>query len=168
MAKGLATTLRHLMRPSFTDRYPWEPKVLPERSRTSFALPLDENGQPRCKACMLCAKSCPDNAIIIDSAKREDGPGRTLTRFSIDLGLCMYCGLCVESCTSSGLHHTGDFETATAERGETVLVLYDSSGSRASTAPVMEEPTAEEIADVAAIGPDATLGARGGEPANER
>ncbi|HSK48832.1 MAG TPA: NADH-quinone oxidoreductase subunit I [Coriobacteriia bacterium] len=124
LAKGMATVMRHLLKPAVTEGYPWEPKVLPERSRTSFALPLDENGVPYCKSCMLCAKSCPDDAIKIVSEKREDGPGRVLKRFEIDLGLCMYCGLCVENCPSSGLHHTGDFETATAERGDMTLVLY--------------------------------------------
>lgn len=125
MAKGLATTIRHAFRPSFTGPYPWEPKSLPERSRTSFALPVDENGVPLCKSCGLCAKSCPDGAIRLESEKRTDGPGRVLTHFSIDLGLCMYCGLCVEMCPSTGVTHTGNFETATSERAETVLVLYD-------------------------------------------
>ncbi len=61
---------------------------------------------------MLCEKSCPDDAIKIDSEKREDGPGRVLTGFSIDLGRCMYCGICVEQCSTHGLRHTGDFENA--------------------------------------------------------
>ena len=132
LAKGMATVMRHLLKPAVTEGYPWEPKILPERSRTSFALPTDEHGTPYCKSCMLCSKNCPDDAITIVSEKREDGPGRVLKRFEIDLGLCMYCGLCVENCPSSGLHHTGNFETATAERSDMTLVLY-SADSGAST-----------------------------------
>lgn len=141
MAKGMVTTLKHLFRPSFTDAYPFGPKLLPERSRTSFALPLDEDGVPYCKACMLCAKTCPDDAIIIESEKRADGPGRVLTKFTIDLGLCMYCGLCVENCTSSGLHHTGDFETASADKADMTLVLFEATD--VVLAPKLDE-TAEE------------------------
>jgi NADH-quinone oxidoreductase subunit I len=129
MLKGMTTVMRHLVRPPFTEGYPWEEKVLPERSRTSFELPVDEHGVPLCKSCMLCAKSCPDSAITIDAEKREDGPGRVLRRFEIDLGLCMYCGLCVENCTSMGLRFTGDFEKVTAVRSETVLVLFEDAGA---------------------------------------
>jgi NADH-quinone oxidoreductase subunit I len=129
MAKGMVTVMRHLLKPSVTGGYPWETKELPERSRTSFALPLDESGDPYCKSCLLCERSCPDSAIKIESEKRADGPGRELKRFTIDLGLCMYCGLCVEACTSSGLHHTGDFENTVASRDGTILVLFDATAS---------------------------------------
>ncbi len=125
MFKGMATTIRHLFLPTFNADYPNTPKVLPSRSRSSFELPLGDDGAPLCKSCMLCARSCPDSAIIIESSKREDGPGRVLERFVIDLGLCMYCGICVESCGSAGLRHTGAFESATPWLSETTLVLYE-------------------------------------------
>lgn len=125
IAKGMATTIKHLFRKPITYGYPLSaPRQLPERSRMSFALLTDEQGQPQCKSCLLCQKSCPDDAITILSEKREDGPGRELVRFEIDLGRCMYCGLCVEQCTTSGLVHTGDFETCSAERADMTLVLY--------------------------------------------
>lgn len=125
---GMATVMRHLLRPSVTEPYPWGPRTLPERSRTSFALTLTEDGAPLCRSCMLCVRGCPDDAIRIDAEKRADAPGRDLVRFEIDLGLCMYCGHCVENCPSAGLSFTGDFETATAARHETVLVLYERAG----------------------------------------
>lgn len=129
LVKGMATTLRHAFAPSFTDPYPWEPKSLPERSRTWFSLPLHEDGTPVCKACGACAKTCADGAIVLGSEKREDGPGRRLTSFEIDLGLCMYCGLCVENCPTGGLIHTGEFETATHRREDTTLVLFEEGRS---------------------------------------
>lgn len=124
IAKGLASTMRRMLRPPVTLAYPDAERILPERSRTSFALSLDDDGVPACKACSVCAKNCPDDAITIHSEKREGAPGRVLTRFEIDLGLCMYCGLCVENCPTMGLRHTGDFESATHRRDMTTLVLY--------------------------------------------
>jgi NADH-quinone oxidoreductase subunit I len=143
MAKGMATTLRHMLRPSITGKYPWGPRPLPERSRMSFALEFDEHGEPRCKACLLCEKSCPDGAIRITSEKNEDGPGRVLTGYEIDLGLCMYCGICVESCTSSGLRHTGDFETCAPTRDAMTLVLYRAQGR--PHAPLDETPAGADV-----------------------
>lgn len=131
MAKGMVTTLKHFLRPAVTEQYPTVKRTLPERSRTMFVLPLDEGGLPACKACMLCAKSCPDGAITMESEKRADGPGRVLTHYSIDLGLCMYCGICVENCPSQGVAFTGDYERATADKGETRVVLFAAEPSAA-------------------------------------
>ncbi len=92
IAKGMVTTFKHLFKPTFTIQYPNVKRQLPERSRMSFALGIDESGAPQCKACLLCEKSCPDDAITIESERREGAPGRVLKEFSIDLGRCMYCG----------------------------------------------------------------------------
>lgn len=140
MAQGLVTTFKHLLRPAITLRYPDVKTVLPERSRTSFVLPLSEDGAPLCKSCGVCAKNCPDNAIVIESEKNPDGPGRVLTKFTIDLGTCMYCGICVENCPSMGLAHTGDYETATHLKDETILVLFDSTVAHESGAEQAEQP----------------------------
>lgn len=130
IARGMATTFKHLLRPSITYGYPWRKRELPPRSRMSFELLLGEDGEPQCKSCLLCAKSCPDNAITIESEKRADGPGRELTRFTIDLGRCMYCGLCVEQCSTSGLVHTGDYETCSANPDDMHLVIYERGAGR--------------------------------------
>ena len=52
-----------------------------------------------------------------------------LTQFEIDLGLCMYCGICVENCPSDGLRHTGDYENASARREDMTLVLFEGTGT---------------------------------------
>jgi NADH-quinone oxidoreductase subunit I len=129
MAKGMLTTLRLMLDGAVTVQYPKVKRVLPERSRTSFGLPLAEDGTPLCKACTLCAKSCPNSAITMETEKREDGPGRVLTKFEIDLGLCMYCGICVENCPSGGLSHTGDYENASPSREDMTLVLFRGVGT---------------------------------------
>ena len=59
-----------------------------------------------CTSCMLCVKECPDWCIHIESHNEEvSEPGArrprsvaVLDSFTIDWGLCMYCGICVEVC----------------------------------------------------------------------
>ena len=159
LAKGMATTLRYILRPARTVQYPLVKRELPERSRTMFVLPLDENGVPQCKACMLCAKNCPDKAIEIESEKREDGPGRRVTKFSIDLGKCMYCGICVENCTSDGIRHTGDYERATHDRDATVVTLFEATFGFEPA----DEPAAAEEAAAPAEQQQPSTDAEGGE-----
>jgi NADH-quinone oxidoreductase subunit I len=144
LAKGMVTTLKHFLRPAVTEQYPNVKRTLPERSRTMFIMPMDENDLPACKACMLCAKNCPDGAITIESEKRTDGPGRVLTHFSIDLGLCMYCGICVENCPSDGIAFCGDYERATADKGEMTMVLFAAEpGASSAAEPAPAEPAAQ-------------------------
>jgi NADH-quinone oxidoreductase subunit I len=35
---------------------------------------------------------------------------RVMTRFDIDAGKCMHCGLCVEPCPTGSIQHTREFE----------------------------------------------------------
>ncbi len=147
IAKGMAEVFGRMLRPAVTLNYPDDKRVLPERARMSFAMARDEVGQPQCKSCMLCERSCPDDAIKIESDKRVDGPGRVLTKFTIDLGKCMYCGMCVEQCTTDGLHHTGEFENNSTDRADMMLVLYEAEpGSFASA--TIDEATPEQLAEV--------------------
>jgi NADH-quinone oxidoreductase subunit I len=147
IGKGMAEIFGRMLRPAVTENYPDAKRVLPVRARMSFAMARDESGQPQCKSCMLCERSCPDEAIKIESEKRADGPGRVLTRFTIDLGKCMYCGLCVEQCSTDGLHHTGEYENNSSDRADMMLVLYEAEpGSDALSA--IEESTPEQLAEV--------------------
>ncbi|GIH22337.1 NADH-quinone oxidoreductase subunit I 2 [Acrocarpospora phusangensis] len=115
LAKGLAVTLRHMLRRSVTQQYPQVQPVLPPRSRGVIAL-VEEN----CTSCMLCARECPDWCIYIDSHKEtipapEGGRPRqrnVLDRFAIDFSLCMYCGICIEACPFDALFWAPDFEYA--------------------------------------------------------
>ncbi|GID15681.1 hypothetical protein Aru02nite_65700 [Actinocatenispora rupis] len=115
LARGLATTLKTMVRPAHTEQYPDVQPELPPRSRGVIAL-LAEN----CTVCMLCARECPDWCIYIDSHKETvqvPGAARArqknmLDRFAIDFSLCMYCGICIEACPFDALYWTPEFEYA--------------------------------------------------------
>ncbi len=69
--QGLGLTLSHVTRPKVTRLYPYEKRVLPERSRGLIQL-IQEAGQDtpfnlKCEACLLCEKVCPPRAITIDT-----------------------------------------------------------------------------------------------------
>ncbi len=87
-----------------------------------------------CTACQLCMKACPIDVIAIDNAKcdktkfptpkgKDAVKSRTCTRFDINNGKCMFCGLCVIACPTGAIQHTGRFEMNTYGVDELVVRL---------------------------------------------
>jgi NADH-quinone oxidoreductase subunit I len=132
--RGFATTFSHMVRPAITERYPTTKPNLPERSRGSLALARGENGELLCRACSLCERECPDDALIVEVEKGPEGKGRVLVSLTLDLGRCMFCGLCVEGCPSDALVSISDFEHATPDRDMTRVSLYQRSPEEAEAA----------------------------------
>lgn len=105
--EGMAVTFTYLFRKPVTVQYPDRTAVpvqdtLPERYRGFLEVDMDI-----CTACKACERDCPINCIVIDIEKVEGV--RAMTRFDIDLGKCMYCGLCVEACPTDA-QAPGDVE----------------------------------------------------------
>jgi len=115
LIKGLAVTLKTMLRPSITQQYPEERPDLPPRTRGVIALK-----QANCTVCYKCSRECPDWCIYIDAHKETHPPAsggraravKVLDRFAIDYALCMYCGICVEVCPFDALFWAPDFEYA--------------------------------------------------------
>lgn len=122
--KGMAVTLRHLVRNVFhmgempTLQYPDEKPDYGPWLRGRHRLMKREDGSPRCVACQMCSTICPADCITI-LAQEDDRPDveKAPESFEIDLLRCVYCGLCVEACPCDAIRmDTGIFELAANNR----------------------------------------------------
>ena len=59
--------------------------------------------------CTKCADVCPTNAIKLNPVQ-------------IDLGLCVFCPLCEETCPEKIIHFTNDFHTAVETREKLIII----------------------------------------------
>src|SRR5881296_927077 len=110
----MAVTFSHLVRKPYTVQYP---DRLPAGVRVQDTLPFRYRGMLEvdleiCTACLACERACPIDCIVIDAVKDKAAGGLVMTRFDIDMGKCMYCGLCSEPCPTGSIHHTPEFEGA--------------------------------------------------------
>lgn len=120
--KGLGITFKHLFLNLFrhvaralgsarflpgavTIQYPDDPARLGKRARTRHRLLKRADGTPRCTACMCCETICPARCIRIVAEESPDvNVEKRAKSFDIDLGLCVFCGYCVEACPVDAIH----------------------------------------------------------------
>ncbi len=89
---------------SQTIAYPEGPARFPERFRGRPALEPS-----RCRSgCRDCAEACPTDAI--------QGAGTSDLR--LDMGACLFCGLCQEACPERAIAFTRDYRLAARSRDE--------------------------------------------------
>ncbi|MFQ5640871.1 MAG: NuoI/complex I 23 kDa subunit family protein [bacterium] len=107
-----------------TFQYPEIFRPLFPRLRTMHRLTKREDGAPRCVACMMCETVCPAKCIYIIADEKEESPQieKMPESFDIDLGLCIFCGYCVEACPEDAIRmDTGILEISNYTRDGMVL-----------------------------------------------
>ena len=81
--------------------------------------------EQRCTGCASCAKYCPLGIIKIvtdtSGADLQEGQSYDIEVFDIDMGRCMYCGLCVEACPYDALHMGSGFEEGQYKRDDLII-----------------------------------------------
>jgi len=123
VAKGMLTTISHLIKPPVTIQYPEERLEMPiwTRGRPRLIYEVD-TGDLRCTACGACALACPVDVIKIE---QHPSPikGKVLDRFDIDMAGCIECALCVEACPFRAITMAPDFEMVSTFDRTTDLVF---------------------------------------------
>ncbi len=100
----------------FTVQYPEERLPLPERFRgRPMLLRNKETGKSACTACGVCVRACPHGSIVLESHMGENKK-RVVDKYTINLGDCMYCGLCADACAFNALDMSHEFELACYSR----------------------------------------------------
>jgi len=125
IAKGLTVTLVNLFRKPFTVQYPEEAVPQAPRFRGEEFAWYEE----RCTGCATCAKFCPLGIIKIQTCPSginvQEGQSYAVNVFDIDIGRCMFCGLCVEACPYHALFMGSDFERGRYRREDLVIPMEE-------------------------------------------
>ena len=120
IASMLNDVFLSLFRRPFTELYPYAVKPAPARLRGKL---LWE--EEKCKACMLCVRDCPAQAIQIEVADRAS---RKYV-FHYHMDRCIYCAQCVASCKEEALSMSSTlYHLASADKA-TFTEVYTSKGT---------------------------------------
>ena len=130
LATGMKVTLKEYFTAKSTEQYPENRKTtlhVASRHRGRLVFKRNDDGTYKCTACTLCEKACPNGTIKITAHMAEDPETgkkkKVLDDYQYDLGDCMFCQLCTNSCNFDAIEFTNDFENATFDRESRVLHL---------------------------------------------
>lgn len=125
LMEGLAVTLKHCFRKPITLQYPEQRPDISLRFRGRLVMPVDAATKDnRCTACMICVKACPNHSLDCVKMVGEDGkPKPKAASYTYNMGSCIYCNLCVESCPFAAIVMSDDYETGTENKADLMLDL---------------------------------------------
>jgi formate hydrogenlyase subunit 6/NADH:ubiquinone oxidoreductase subunit I len=104
-----------------TTAYPRESEPAPPAFRGRPELRPD-----RCDGEAACLSVCPSDALSLGAPATDGGrPWR------LDLGRCVFCGLCRDACPNAAIILTNDFELAARRREDLVVTVLPSVPRRA-------------------------------------
>lgn len=128
---GLAETLRQMMAPARTVQYPDEFRRIPDHHRGRVTL-----REERCIGCTQCSLACPNaSCTMIDGpvvADREH-PNKKGLYPQVDVGRCMYCGLCEEVCPTDAIFLDKEFRMTHDDRQYFDYDFKDQASTEAET-----------------------------------
>jgi len=119
--KMLKQVLNSIFKRPATTKYPLVKKAMPDRFRGKILFHPE-----LCTGCKLCMRDCPSNAITITKV------GDKKFQCEIDLGKCIYCAQCVDSCMKKALEATKEYELAVLNKDK-LKVKYDAETGEIST-----------------------------------
>jgi NADH-quinone oxidoreductase subunit I len=120
-AKGMALTMRYLLRKPVTIRYPEEQIELDNRYRGIHYLEQD-----LCIYCDACAKACPVDCIEMDANRH--GKEIEWKLFQLDYQKCMFCELCIYPCPKDCIHMGKEYSMVSENRSDFMLDLLSWTG----------------------------------------
>jgi len=62
----------------------------------------------------MCAMACPNGVIKLTSEKDENNK-KVLKSYHMDVGRCLFCGMCTEVCPTKAITVTQEYENAVYE-----------------------------------------------------
>ncbi len=140
--EGMALTFKHVFQKRVTMQYPEERWTLPPAYRGAPVLLTGLDGHEKCVACKLCQFICPPGAITIVAGETELQKEKYPEDFSIDMGLCIFCGYCREVCPEEAIWLKDEYEMADYDRTKLIFTKEQllARGRKAPYLPGKEKP----------------------------
>jgi NAD(P)H-quinone oxidoreductase subunit I len=113
IGQGLGVVFDHIRRKPVTVNYPYEKLIPSERFRGRIHFE-----RPKCISCEVCVRVCPINLPVVDWVMNKETKKKELNSYSIDFGVCIFCGNCVEYCPTNALSMTEEYELSVYDRHE--------------------------------------------------